>query len=41
MGLIPVSWQKALSLAKLIKPQSFSIFTDLASDIIGREEPNK
>jgi hypothetical protein len=35
VGSIPVSWQKALGVARPILHQAFSIFTDLTSDIIG------
>jgi hypothetical protein len=41
VGSILVSWQKVLGVARRIKPEASSIFTDLASDIIGREEPSK
>jgi hypothetical protein len=41
VGSILVSWQKALDAARRIECEVFSIFTDLASATIERDEPNK
>jgi hypothetical protein len=41
VGSILVRLQKISNLGRLISPQASSILADLASGIIGREEPNK